>query len=104
SSLVFGVLFQEIDREDDGIRTTTGTLSAQWNQRFDERLRLSLLLQYQLTDDNVSIDSEAFEQQLDVSWRYRQTEVYAQIRTSIRNTDADDTSFQRFIAGIRREF
>ncbi len=104
SNLVVGALFQEIDRSQDNIRTTTATFSGQWNQRISDQLRMSLLLQYQLSDDNVTFDSDGFEGQLDVSWRYRQTEIYAQLRASITDSTADDTSFQRFIVGIRREF
>jgi hypothetical protein len=104
SNLVLSALFQEIDRTDDDIRTSTATLSGQWNQRIDDAMRLSLLVQYQWSDDNVDLDVQAFEQQFDVVWRRGQTEVYAQIRNSIRDTNADDTTFQKFVVGVRREF
>ena len=39
-----------------------------------------------------------------MTWRYRQTEVYARIRNNFRNDPFDETSFQRFEIGLRREF
>jgi len=104
SNLVVSALYQEIDRTDEDFRQQTTTFSAQWNQQFTERLRTSLLFQYQLSDDNQSFDTDAFEGQLDVSWRYRQTEIYGQFRGSINDSAANDTTFARVIVGIRREF
>ena len=103
SNLVLSALYQDIDREDSS-RTQTTTFSGQWRQQIGEDLRLALILQYQLTDDDLGFDSNAFEQQFDITWRKGQTEVYAQIRTSINDTNTDDTTFQRFIVGLRREF
>jgi hypothetical protein len=104
SNVVLSALFQEIDRTAEGFRQTTATFSGQWAQRVNDQLRLTLLFQYQLSDDNVLFDSDAFEGQLDISWRYRQTEIYGQLRGSIRDSTSDVTSFQRLIFGIRREF
>ena len=42
--------------------------------------------------------------QFDLVWRRGQTELYAQIRNTIRDSNADDTTLQRFIVGLRREF
>lgn len=104
SALVLSALYQDIDRPDQLARTQTTTFSGQWNQVVSDYLRIALTLQYQLVDDSVGLNSEAFEQQFDLVWRYAQTEFYAQVRNSIRNTDADDTWFQKVIVGIRREF
>ena len=103
SNIVLSALYQDIDR-DDASRTRTTTFSGQWRQMIDQNLRLSLILQYQMTDDDLGFDSDSFEQQFDITWRKGQTAFYAQIRTSINNTDIDDTTFQRFIVGLRREF
>ncbi len=97
-------LFQEIDRTEEAFRQTTATFTGQWNQRFSPNLSTSVLLQYQLSDDNVSFDSNAFEGQFDISWRYRQTEIYGQIRGSINDSNVSDNTFARLIVGIRREF
>jgi hypothetical protein len=82
SSLVLRAWWQEIDRDDADIRTATTTISGTWNQQITDRLRSRLVLLYQNIDGNAGFDSEAFEQQLDVTWRHRQTEVYAWPRDS----------------------
>ena len=44
------------------------------------------------------------EGDLEVLWRYRQTEAFAILRTSYVDSDTDDTWFQTFHIGVRREF
>ncbi|MHC5026742.1 MAG: hypothetical protein ACYTGR_08305 [Planctomycetota bacterium] len=103
SSLVLSALYQDIDRE-EGIATQTTTLSGQWNQQFNANLRTSLSLQYQMNEDNIALETDAFEQRFNLLWQYRSVEVYAEIRNSTRSTTTDDTDFQRFVLGLRREF
>lgn len=105
STVVLSALYQDLDRQNEGVRTRTATLSGQWAQLIGDNLQLSLLLQYQWSDDTVALQSQGFEGQFDLSWRYRQTEIYAQVRGTLNDSStADDTSFQRFIVGFRREF
>jgi hypothetical protein len=105
SSLGLSATYQQIDRTDEDIRTASTTITGTWNQRITEHLRGSLILAYQNIDVNVGFDTQAFDQTLNLRWRYRQTEVYAQIRNTIRdNTRADDTWFQTCTLGVRREF
>ncbi|MHC4764158.1 MAG: hypothetical protein ACYTF2_03535, partial [Planctomycetota bacterium] len=68
STLVLRAWWQEIDRDDADIRTTTTTISGTWNQQITDRLRGRLVLLYQNIDGDAGFDSEAFEQQLDVTW------------------------------------
>ncbi|MHC4429283.1 MAG: hypothetical protein ACYS0D_11890, partial [Planctomycetota bacterium] len=96
--------YQELDRTDENLRTETTTFSGRWDQQLTDRLRMSLELQFQDVESDAGGDSQAFEQELDLSWQYRQTQVYAKIRNSYRDTDFDDTLFQTFIVGLRREF
>jgi hypothetical protein len=104
SVVVLSALYQDLDRTDEDLRTQTLTFSGQWNQQITRRLRMSLVLQWQDVDDSGGFDSQAFEQELDLTWRYRQTELYAQVRNSYRDTEVDETLFQTFIVGVRREF
>lgn len=104
SSIIIGALYQVIDREQEFVRTKTATFTGQWNQRFNDNLRLQLTLQYQMTNDTVALDSNNFEGRFDIWWQYRQMEIYGQFRTSINDTTSDDTIFSRFVVGIRREF
>jgi hypothetical protein len=105
SSLVLGLNYAQIDRRDVDIRTATTTVSGTWNQQFTDHLWGSLILLYQNINANVGSDSQAFEQQLNLTWRMRQTQVFAQLRNRWRdNTTADDTFFQTIYVGLRREF
>jgi hypothetical protein len=105
SSLVLSANYAQIDRRDVDIRTATTTVSGTWNQQFTDHLWASLIVLYQNIDGSVGLDSQAFEQKLDVSWRLRQTQVFAQLRNRWRdNTGADDTFFQTIFVGLRREF
>jgi hypothetical protein len=105
SSLALSASYQYIDRDEVDTRTATTTFSGSWNQRITDHLQSSLILLYQDIDANVGFDSEAFEQQLNLRWQYRRTEIYAQLRNRWRNnTGADDTFFQTIAVGVRREF
>jgi hypothetical protein len=103
-ALVLSAIHQEIDRIQEDLRTSTSTFSGRWDGPVTPRLRGSLLLQYQIEDDNRGFEARAFEQQLDLRWAYRQTQIYARVRNTFRNTTADDTVFQTFVVGLRREF
>jgi hypothetical protein len=96
--------FQEIDRTDDNIRTTTTVLSSELGTQLTQRLRGSLLLQYRIEDDNSDFDSQAFEQEFRLRWEYGQTSIFTRIRNSYIDSSQDDTSFQTFVVGVRREF
>jgi hypothetical protein len=101
SSLVLSALYQDIDRE-EGIATQTTTLSGQWNQQFNANLRTSLSLQYQMNEDNIALETDAFEQRFNLLWQYRSVEVYAEIRNSTRSTTTDDTEPRSFASGCSR--
>jgi hypothetical protein len=105
SSLGLGATLQQIDRRDVGIRTTSATFTGTWNQRITDHLRGSLIIVYQNIEGNAGFDTQGFDQTLNLRWNYRETMVYAQIRNAMReNTGADDTWFQTFTVGLRREF
>jgi hypothetical protein len=100
-SVRFNALFEDLDRTDDDLRTKTLTLSAQWSQQFTRRLRGTLLVLWQDEDIEPGSDAQGFEQELNVRWERGQTELYARIRNSIRDTDVDDTMFQTLFVGLR---
>lgn len=104
SNLVLSGIFQEIDRRDVNSRTSNTSVSGQWNQRLGERLRLSLILQYQWVDDDIGFDSEGFEQIFNMNWQRGRTEFYTEFRNSFRDARDDETTLQRIIVGMRREF
>jgi hypothetical protein len=104
SALVLGVLYQDIDRSDLDLRTATTTLSGQWNQQVTSRLRASLLVAWQDVDASPGVDSQAFDQEFEFNWTYNQMTIYGRIRNSFVDSDIDDTSFQTYVVGLRREF
>jgi hypothetical protein len=104
SALLLIARYDEIDRTDEDLRTATITLTARWDQQIDDRLRASLWLNYRDQDDNGGLDSEAFEQELELNWRYRQTSIYATIRNTMLDSNTEDRTFQTFRLGFRREF
>ena len=104
SALALSADYDFLDFTDDNVTTEILTLDGRWDQRITDRLRSSLRLTWRLEDDSAGTDLQAFEQQFDLTWEYRQTMIYAKVRNSILDSDASDSLFQTFILGIRREF
>lgn len=104
SALALSADYDSLDFVDDNVTTEILTLDGRWDQRITDRLRSSLRLTWRLEDDSAGADLQAFEQQLDLTWEYRQTTVYAKVRNSILDSEVNDSLFQTFIVGIRREF
>jgi hypothetical protein len=105
SSIVLNLNYAMNEQRDVDIRTATTTFSGTWNQQFTDHFRAALILLYQHVDGNAGFDSQAWEQKLDITWRLRQTQIFAQLRNRWRdNTGADDTFFQTIFVGLRREF
>jgi len=104
SSLVFTALHHEIDRTNEDIQTSINTISGVWNQQIDTRLKARLLLLWREEDDSAGVDVTGFEQQLDLTWDYKQTTVYGSLRNAFIESDVTDSTFQTIILGIRREF
>jgi hypothetical protein len=104
SAFALSADYDLLDFTDDNVTTEVLTLDGRWDQRITDRLRSSLRLTWRLEDDSAGADVQAFEQQLDLTWEYRQTAIYAKVRNSILDSDVNDSLFQTFIVGIRREF
>ena len=104
SSMLFAATYREIDHTDEDFRTTTTTLTGRWNQQLTQRLRAGAELIWRMEDDSAGIDAQGFEQRLDLTWRYRQTTLFAEVRNAFIDSDANDTLFQTFMLGFRREF
>ena len=104
SRFVISADYDDIDNTDDDLRSTILTITARWDQRFTERLRAGVLLQYVMQDDSTGFDSEGFEQQFDLDWHYRQTSISASVRHSSLDSTGTDTDFLTLYVGVRREF
>ncbi len=55
-------------------------------------------------DDSVTGHTQGLQEIIDLRWHNRQLDVFARIRNANRTTDDEDTSFQFFELGLRREF
>jgi predicted porin len=104
SSVLLTAAYRDIDRYRDDVQTQILTVNARWNQQLSERWRAGLELQFRDERDRPGIHVQAFEQQLDVSWRYRQTSLFALARNAFIESDARDATFQNFQLGVRRDF
>lgn len=80
------------------------TLSAQLQHRFSPRLTGSLTLLYRDEDDELRGRTKGFEQQLELRWRHRQTQVFTLLRNAQLDNPDQDQSFQFFQLGVRRQF
>lgn len=104
SSLVLSAIYRDTRRTRDDLRTTLRQFSARWNQQINQELQARLWLIYRDDSDSDSVDSQAFEQQLELNWQYRQTSVYAGVRNAFVRGGTGESTFQTFLLGFRRQF
>jgi hypothetical protein len=91
--------FGDVDRTSEIL-----TLDGRWNTALTDTLRLDLYAAWRDERNSGSQDLQAWEQELGLTWEYRQTSVFATIRNVMREGDTSDTTFQTFFVGLRREF
>ncbi len=96
--------YYAIEYPDSNLETTITTLSARWNTQLTQKLRANLELIWRDESDTSSGDVEGLEQELNLTWKHRQTTVYASIRNAFTNSTVNDTLAQTLLLGIRREF
>jgi len=104
SSLTFTATYDDIERTEEDTRNTIATIGGRWLQRVGNHLNLGVGALWRTEHDSAGLDVQGFEQTLDVTWQYRQTTVYGSFRNSVLDSNADDTMFQTFQIGLRREF
>ncbi len=80
------------------------TISGQARYQVSPRLFLIGTVLWRNQSDILGGNTRGFEQQLEAQWNYRQTSLYAQLRNSTLRTEGENTEFQFFRVGIRREF
>lgn len=104
SQFSLNAYYNDTDNFASNFRTTSTTVTARWDGAITDKLHASLYAIWRLEDSSSKNDSEGFDQQLDLTWRYRQTTLYATIRNSNLDSDLTDTNSQLFLFGFRREF
>jgi len=104
NSFLLSAYYQETDRSTENLQSELMNLTARWNAQPTNKIKSSLVGTFRHEEDNKGTDSDAFEIFIDVSWRHRQTSVYATARNSIINGNSRESTSQSFLFGVRREF
>ncbi len=78
--------------------------SARWEQRLMESFFFNLRLEYRNEQDDLSGNSDGFEQHVGFRWKYRQTSVFGEFTNSFLTSDTSDQTSQMFELGLRRDF
>jgi hypothetical protein len=82
------------------IWVTSASLRHQFNRQFSATA--SALYRHQ--NDSFAGETTGFEQQLELEWNHRQTRIYALFRNAQLDSNFQDSSFQLFHVGLKREF
>ena len=93
-----------IDYSDPENETELMTASLQVQHRFTRELVGSAYLLWRDQQDDLGGSASGFEQQVELTWKHRQTEVFMSVRNATYDSETLDTDFQLFQVGIRREF
>lgn len=96
--------YTNIDYYDEGNTVQLLMLSAQVTQRFTRQFWGTATVLWRDETTTTSGDSNGLEEQLELQWRHRQTYVYFMFRNSQISTSFEDSSYQFFELGLRREF
>jgi hypothetical protein len=92
----------DYSEQDDQVTLDRGALH--WNSRLSRTLDLTATLEYRNEESTQNGTSTGFDQNLGLSWNWRQTSIYASFRNStLEGEDSDQTS-QFFQFGFRRTF
>jgi hypothetical protein len=103
-SLLVSAYYQSTNRTDENARNTVTNVTARWNTKVTERVRSSVVGTWRREEDNVGTSSDGFDLNIDLTWRYRQTLLYATIRNSVVNSTTRDNTSQTLLFGLRRDF
>ncbi|MFT5424503.1 MAG: hypothetical protein ACI89L_002298 [Phycisphaerales bacterium] len=104
NSLIASVYYQDTDRYEEDLRSEVFNATTRWNTRLSDRLQTGVVGTYRVDSDSDGTDTEAFDLELDLLWRYRLTTVFCNARTSFVNSDQRDNTSQTLTVGVRRKF
>lgn len=98
------VTYALIDYSDPENQTELLSASAQIQHRFSRELLGRAYVLWRDQSDDLGGSASGFEQQVELIWKHRQTEVFIQARNATFDSETLDMDFQLFQIGIRREF
>lgn len=96
--------YTTIDYSDADYGTTLYTISARVEHRFNTRLTGSATIMWRNEDNELYGRTTGFDEQLELTWRYRQLEAYFQVRASQLDREEEQTQYEFFRIGVRRQF
>ena len=99
-----GTTYAQIRYEEPENTVDLFTASAILQKDFSRRLSGTATILYRDQTDDLRGQTTGWEQQLELRWRHRQTDVYMLFRNAQLDTIDQEESFQFFQLGIRREF
>ncbi|MCC6676434.1 MAG: hypothetical protein IT436_04760 [Phycisphaerales bacterium] len=79
-------------------------VTGQWNQRLTREFDFALRVGYRMEQNDLSGDSEGFDQFLEFRWHRGRTTVFGNIRNDLLYADESDTTSQSMELGLRRVF
>ncbi|MBL9120846.1 MAG: hypothetical protein JNL80_13125 [Phycisphaerae bacterium] len=93
-----------VERTSENTSSTISTVKGRWTQRVDRNLSFAVIATWRNEHEDPGINIDAFEQRLEVTWKYRQTSVYGSIANSFVDSDTDYSTYLTVQLGLRREF
>ena len=104
SVLSFNTDYTILDYPDEDNHVELLLVSGTFSRQLTSHLSGSVTVTYRDQHDEVFGPTQGVEGSAELRWKYRQTQIYAQFRDSLLETDPQDTQFQSVVLGLRREF
>ncbi|MFG0251584.1 MAG: hypothetical protein ACF8NJ_01770 [Phycisphaerales bacterium JB038] len=103
-AVLFGATYDRLEFQDVGSTSEITRIDGRFNTALTETLRLDLYAAWRDERNSQGDDLQSWEQEVGLSWDYRQTSVRATFRNVMNEGDVTDSTFQTFYVGFRREF
>lgn len=95
---------EEIDYESPSNSVIFDRVQGRWIEHLRAGFDLNLYLQYREEHNERDGDIRAFEQAIELNWRYRQTRMYVGFRNAMLEGDTSDRTSQTLTLGLVRTF
>lgn len=97
-------IHEEIDFQGGGGTIDLDRVIAEYGHRFGNGFEVRVRGLYRNERDSLSVDTEGFEQSLELNWQLRQTTLSASIRNATLESGNEKTESQEFAFALRRLF
>ncbi len=103
-AVLLGATFDQLEFGDSGQTSEVTRVDGRFNTALTDTLRLDLYAAWRDESNSRGTDVESWEQEVGLTWDYRQTSVRATVRNVMNDSEVTDSNFQTFYVGFRREF